>query len=383
LRIAYACYWDASRRDGVSTKISVQLAAWRAAGHEATLFLLCPTPEATSGDAIEAEAFRFGSALSRVWATRRLYAAIKEARPDLIYLRYDLFVPPPSGLAGIAPVVVEVNANPQTELAPRSRGAAAYERFQAPIVFRRAAGAVCVSNELAHLVRGRLPRLPVAVIANGVDLATLSPLPTAREPGIRAVYMGDDPFWQGVDKLIAVAPRLPDWHIDLIGVASERNLPTVTFHGFLPREEYEPILAQSDIAFGALALHRKQMNENSALKVPTYLAYGLPTIIGYEETSFIDSEPWYLLRLPNTESNVRDGLERIRSFGQEVKGRRVPRDEVAERISASSKEAARLAFFEAVLSGRHGLDDAGEQSRPDLADSDPADGSDTATVRRR
>jgi hypothetical protein len=176
--------------------------------------------------------------------------------------------------------------------------------------------------------------------------------------------MGDDPFWQGVDKLIAVAPQLPDWRIDLIGVASERRLPTVTFHGFLPREEYEPILARSDVAFGALALHRKQMNENSALKVPTYLAYGLPTIIGYEETNFVDTEPWYLLRLPNVESNVRDGLERIRSFGQEAKGRRVPRNEVAERISASAKEAARLSFFEAVLSGRHRLGDAGERSRP-------------------
>jgi len=388
LRIAYACYWDARRRDGVSTKISVQLAAWRAAGHEATLFLLCPTPDTTSGVAIDAEAFPFGGALSRFQATRRLYAAVEEAKPDLIYLRYDLFVPPPSGLAGIAPVVVEVNANLQTELAPRSRAAAAYERLQAPLVFRHAAGAVCVSNELAHSLRSRLPRLPVTVIANGVDLATLSPLPASRETGIRAVYMGDEPFWQGVDKLIAVAPRLPDWHIDLIGVASERSLPTVTFHGFLPREDYEPILARADIAFGALALHRKQMNENSALKVAAYLAYGLPTIIGYEETDFHDSEPWYLLRLPNVESNVHDGLERIRLFAQEVKGRRVPRDEVAERISSRSKEAARLSFFAAVLTGRHGLDDAG-RAKPVVhaPPTDPAapnrvDGSDTATVRR-
>jgi glycosyltransferase involved in cell wall biosynthesis len=361
LRIAYACYWDARRRDGVTTKISLQLAAWRAAGHEATLFLLCPTPDTTSGDVIEAERFPFGSALSRLHATRRLYAAIKEARPDLIYLRYDLFVPPPSSLAVIAPTVVEVNSNLQAELCARSRGAAAYERFQAPRVFRHAAGAVCVSNELAHVVRSRQPRLPVTVIANGVDLATLSPLLSSGEAGIRAVYLGAAPRWQGVDKLIAVAPRLPDWHIDLVGVASERSLPAVTFHGFLTREEYEPILARADVAFGTLALHRKQMNEASPLKVTTYLAYGLPTIIGYEDTNFVGSEPWYLLRLPNVESNLRDGLERIRSFGQEVKGRRVPRNEVADRISAQSKEAARLSFFTAVLNGWHGLDDAGRE----------------------
>jgi glycosyltransferase involved in cell wall biosynthesis len=337
----------------VSTKISLQLAAWRAAGHEATLYLLCPTPDPASGVVIEAETFPFGGPVSRVRATRRLYAAVKAARPDLIYLRYDLFVPPPSALAGVAPMVVEVNSNLQTELSARSRGAAAYDRFQTPRVFRHAAGAVCVSNELAGALRSRLPRLPVTVIANGVDLTTLSPLPASREDGIRAVYLGDAPFWQGVDKLVDAAHLLPDWHIDLIGVAGERNLPTVTFHGFLPREEYEPILARADVAFGALAMHRKERNENSALKVPTYLAYGLPTIIGYEETSFVGSDPWYLLRLPNVESNVRDGLERIRAFGRDVKGRRVPRDEVAERISAESKEAARLAFFTEVLSGRH------------------------------
>jgi glycosyltransferase involved in cell wall biosynthesis len=351
LRIAYACFWDARRRDGVTTKIALQLAAWRAAGHEATLFLLSPAPDTAFDDALEVETFPFDSALSRVQATRRLYAAVRAARPDLIYLRYDLFAPPPSSLAGAAPIVVEVNSNLQGELSVRSRGAAAYERFHAPRVFRHAAGAVCVSNELADALRSRQPRLRVTVIANGVDLATLSPLPPSHETGIRAVYLGDAPFWQGVDKLVDAAPRLPDWHIDLIGVAGERGPPTVTFHGFLPREEYEPILARADVAFGALALHRKDRNENSALKVPTYLAYGLPTIIGYEETSFAGSVPWYLLRLPNVESNVRDGIERIRSFGQEVKGRRVPRDDVAERISAESKEAARLSFFTAILRG--------------------------------
>jgi glycosyltransferase involved in cell wall biosynthesis len=336
----------------VTTKICAQLEEWRAAGHEAALFLLGPAPGTSSIPALETEAFfPFAGAISRLRATRRLYAAVKDAGPDLIYLRYDLFVPPSSGLAAIAPLVVEVNSNLQAELSARSRGGAAYERFQAPLVFDHAAGAVCVANDLADGLRSRVPRLPVTVIANGVDLTTLTPLPPSPETGIRAVYLGGDPPWQGVDKLVDVAPRLPDWHVDLVGVGGVHSVPGVTFHGFLPREEYEPILARADLAFGTLALHRKQMNETSALKVPTYLAYGLPTVIGYEDTNFVGAEPWYLLRLPNDESNVRDGLGRIRSFAREVKGRRVPRDEVAERISARSKEAARLSFFAAVLSG--------------------------------
>ena len=106
------------------------------------------------------------------------------------------------------------------------------------------------------------------------------------------------------------------------------------------------MLARCVIAFGTLALHRKQMNEACPLKVREYLAFGLPVVIGYGDTDLTGIEPWWLLRVPNAEDNVRQNAERIRSFIADVRGRRVPRDEVADRIGAAAKEQRRLEFME-------------------------------------
>jgi hypothetical protein len=53
-----------------------------------------------------------------------------------------------------------------------------------------------------------------------------------------------------------------------------------------------------------------------------------------------------MLRLPNEESNVREGVEEIRAFVARVRGRRVSREDVFERVSVQAKEPRRLAFFE-------------------------------------
>src|SRR5207244_1774630 len=158
MRIAYVCYWDARRRDGVGEKIESQLAAWRRLGHEAELFVLTPAgPKLRLGG----RAFPFEGLAARVRATRRLDAAVRADRPDVVYLRYDLFLPPPLRAVGAGPAVVEVNSDTGAELRARSRPAAAYERLQRPFVLGRAAGAVCVTGELADALRRERPSLPV------------------------------------------------------------------------------------------------------------------------------------------------------------------------------------------------------------------------------
>lgn len=92
------------------------------------------------------------------------------------------------------------------------------------------------------------------------------------------------------------------------------------------------------------------MAEACPLKVRRYLAYGLPVILGYRDTDLDALDKWWLLRLPNTESNVVTSLPEIGAFVESVRGRRVPRDEVEPLISAGAKEAARLAFFGEVVS---------------------------------
>jgi len=352
MRIAYACYWDARRLDGVAAKLTSQAHAWRRAGHEVELHVLSPAPRA--GEAIELAGaiYPFDGRLGRPVATRRLYQGVAAWRPDLVYLRYDLFAPPPTPLTRAAPTVVEINSKLQVELAERSRLAAGYERVQDAMLLRRTAGAVCVSGELAHDVHARRADLAVVVVGNGVDLTGIPTLPPAAAERIRVAYMGDAVWWQGVDKILELAAALPEWHFDLIGVEPLEAPPNVTCHGFLARERYEPLLASADLALGTLALHRKDLDETSALKVPLYLAYGLPIVIGYADTNLDGLDAWYLLRLPNVEANVREGIARIEAFGRSVKGRRVPRDEIAGRISVDAKEAERLAFFETIRTGR-------------------------------
>ena len=90
------------------------------------------------------------------------------------------------------------------------------------------------------------------------------------------------------------------WSFDIIGYSSSdfMDIPNnVTFHGILTSDDYKKILSESDVAIGSLSLHINNMNEACTLKVREYLAFGIPTIIGYKDSDFPGSVP-FLLELP-------------------------------------------------------------------------------------
>jgi glycosyltransferase involved in cell wall biosynthesis len=289
--------------------------------------------------------------------------ATRRFRPDIVYLRYDWWIPPVPPLLRGHPVVVEVNTDDRREAPLYGWSVGRYNALHRRVALPMAAGFVCVSNELAHALGRAGGRVPTAVIPNGVDGGDAGPLPTARRegdaPGPRAVMMigaAPAPPWNGVDKLRLLAECDPQLRIDLIGPADDgdaRDMPgNVVWHGRLPRERYAPLLAGADVALGPLALHRKAMFEASPLKVREYLLHGLPVVAAYEDTDFSDERPWFLLRLPNSEDNVATFAGRIADWARTMRGRRVPRDLVLPRLGAAAKEEARLAFFERVLDGR-------------------------------
>ena len=120
MRIAYVCYVDAYRDDGVLRKIRSQVAHWRAAGH--AVDLLCLSRAGSDPPAIEAAVFPFRSPWERARATLALERAARRLRPDVVYLRYDVFLPPPLRLARRVSTVIEINTDDQAE--PRcARGA--------------------------------------------------------------------------------------------------------------------------------------------------------------------------------------------------------------------------------------------------------------------
>jgi hypothetical protein len=141
--------------------------------------------------------------------------------------------------------------------------------------------------------------------------------------------------------------------------------PNVHAHDFLAQNAYEKILASADAAFGGLALHRIGITQASPLKVREYLLHGVPVVIGYEDPD-LRGEPWYVLKLPNSQDNVDSSVEDIRRFVAGVAGRRITAAEVTRRIDIVPKERRRLAFLESVARGdaRSRGDRRGNRSAP-------------------
>jgi glycosyltransferase involved in cell wall biosynthesis len=358
VRVAYVCYWFLLANDGVAYKIDAQVAQWRAAGHEAEVFCLTRREAADAGGRGDWRTIPFAGGRERVRAMRILAGEVEAWEPDVVYLRYDFFGPPVPRLLRRHASLVEVNADDREEAKLRARRpllARAFNELNRRSLLGSARGFACVTHELAESPRFAGFGKPTVVIGNGVDLSQLHELPAPR-PGEspRVVFLGSSgQRWHGVDKIAALAQRLTDVQFDIIGYRPEAVnfpvAPNMTVHRPLPRSEYEPLLARADLAIGTLALHRKNMREACPLKVREYLAYGLPVVIAYEDTDFVGETPWFLLRIPNEELNAVECASEIRDFLERVRGRRVPRADVAERIGAQEKERRRLAFMASFL----------------------------------
>ena len=353
MRIAYVCFWDAYVHDGVAKKIEGQAAHWRGAGHEVEVFCLTPRPREAATPALAATTFSFSSLPRRLEATRRLAVAVRKFKPDVIYLRNDLFLPPLWPALRAHPVVIEMNGSPQEYVLRRAR-ARAYYRWSRDQLLRTVNGIVCVASELADNPLLVALHQPTIVIGNGIDLDGFSVLPPPDNARPRGVFLGGPGLrWHGVDKILLLAEQLEEMDFDLVGPsASELEgsvPPNVTVHGFLGREQYEQVLRRADFAIGTLALHRTNLHEATPLKLREYLAFGLPVILAHKDPDLTSEPAWFVLELPNTESNVLDHVPEVRTWVQSILGRRVPRETAETLVGSRAKETARLAFMSRIV----------------------------------
>jgi glycosyltransferase involved in cell wall biosynthesis len=361
VKIAYVCFVTAVVPDGVSRKIATQAAHWRRAGHEVEVCSL--SPAAGSGaarSALGGRVFSFSGPADRVRATMALARDVRRMGPDIVYLRYDRFVPPLPPALWPLPVVVEINTDDRRETSLYRKAGWLYNELNRVATLGLAAGLVCVTNELARSRSFTAYRKPTIVIANGAEPGEIPVAPpVVNERPAAVMLVGAMAPWTGVDKVIALAAAAPELDVHVIGAnvaeADARLPPNVHLHGVLAPAQYGGLLGAADFGIGPLALHRKGMSEASPLKVREYLLHGLPVLTAHEDTDFPGQEPWFVLRLPNSEDNVASGLPAIRAWVASVRGRRVPREEVVERVGAGAKEAARLAFLDGLLDGAGGL----------------------------
>lgn len=364
MRIAYVVLHleEIIMKGGVGKKISAQLRIWQEMGHSAHLFLHSPDKL----EYVDTSTFTYHSGQNdklvrsldreyqRCRVLKMMLDQIKVYQPDVIYLRYGMFCIPLQEIFRIAPVIVEINGDDINEY--RYRGHIYYwlNRLTRPVTMGRAVGYVALSNEIARLTSNTIYNKPTLTLANGVDMRLYPslPAPSNETPRLAMVFSAVFP-WHGLDKLIWLAEKFPDLNFDLAGYGLEtrtQSMPAnIHFYGSLDPGPLRDMLAKADVAVGTLALHRKQMEEASPLKVRESLAYGIPNIIAYSDTDLVDMNTQCLLTIPNCEDNVEQSADVIHRFAYSMKGKRVDRDIIAPRIDQRIKEKKRLDFFESLV----------------------------------
>jgi glycosyltransferase involved in cell wall biosynthesis len=226
-------------------------------------------------------------------------------------------------------------------------------RLTRDLTFGPASGIISPSHELVGVLLPKRNK-PFSVISNGIDLSQAESLPPTShtQPAITMVCT-PGMKWHGVDKLIKFAELCPDVTVNIVGYSEkdvDQPVPSnLHLHGFLNRQGVRDVLANTDVACGSLALHRNNMEEASVLKIREALAYGIPVIIAFRDTDLHDVSLDTILHIPNTENNVIENAERIRTFAYAMIGKRVGINSVSSYLDQNKKEATRLAFFQSVL----------------------------------
>jgi len=360
MRIAYVnLNWPRTRNSGVGKKILRHISEWRALGHDVRFFMHTSDYEPRT-DLIEADIFPFAvrgkliTEWERVRAATQLVRAVEAFRPDLIYLRYSMYVYPVHRLASIAPLVEEMTTNDVTQHTGLGVLLSFYNRLTRGLLLRRVSGLVCLSKELADSPSLTVFAKPTRVIGDSIDLETIQPLEAPNNDHPHLVFIGTPGApWQGVDKLHVLAGLLPGLTFHVIGYDTLNgitDLPkNLILYGYLNTDQYKSVLAQMDLAISSLALHRIGLDQSSPLKTRECLAYGLPLILPYADTDLDDLECDFMLKIPNNEDNIRTHAGLIRDFAYKMRGRRANRGVFAVRIDSKYKEVERLSFFNEIL----------------------------------
>jgi len=360
MRIVYLFRWNEEAQSGVVKKVQAQVQQWAMQGHEPYIILFsyarAPILQEIPNFGVPTLKIAFHPPLETNLAAHRAAQTIRTLKPDIVYVRQMPFYPLLWPVYRNFPVVTEVNTNDLGQYRRMfhglQRGKYWYHRLTRNFFLESSAGFVFVSREIASLAHYQRYNKPFEVIGNGIHLSQYTPVPAPNNPYPRLVFLGSPgQVWHGVDKLLRLARLFPQWQFDIIGPRREdfTNIPqNAHFHGFLPSQAYQALIAQADVAIGSLALHRVGIHEASPLKVREYLAWGLPVIGAYQDTDFPEGAPFFL-QLPNTEHNIVPHQEQIAAFVAQWKGQRVSRQEVRH-LDVAFKEQRRLAFFQNLLS---------------------------------
>jgi hypothetical protein len=372
MKIAYIASGVSSKFDGVNKKLLSTINKWNEMGHDARLILVedktyIPPIEFLNNPSVMLIHYK---KRLEFYLSKCLLEDIEKWDPEVIYVRgivphymrsLRLF-----GKRGYL-IVQEVNTNDIAEI--RNILFESILKFNLngvkwtslyliarKIILRRIDGIVLLSNELARIIPKRKPRI---VVGDGINLKQYpewKDKKSYRQSDYNIVFLGtSDRSWYGINKIVMIANEFPEFTIHLIGLYEDVLKNYSVFHnnikcyGFLEREKYEFLMKEMDVAVGSLSLHVNGMTESSPLKGREYLAYGIPTIIGYRDTDYYDKTPEYILQLPSSDDNVRNNLDQIKTFIERSKKMKIDRNEILH-LDFEDKEKKRIDFFISLLS---------------------------------
>jgi len=361
MRIAYiTLHQPRTLISGVGKKINNQIRTWREFGHTVQLFSHLHHVDA-SEKLIDGQRFYYennknliSTEWSRIAATKHLLRSVRKYCPDVIYLRWSMYVHPMKNVFSLAPTIIEVNTNDYEEHKLLGFTKNHYNRLTRSILLGNAAGHVYVSNGLTNDPKFTKFKKPFTAITNGIDLKSTPFYPAPNNPIPRLIFIGTPGrAWHGVEKLVLFARHFSDIIIDIVGYDSFECTthipPNIIFHGYQQGEQYEKLLSSADAAIGTLSLHLRGIEKASTLKAVDYAARGIPCILPYNNTDLSGLDCLEILNIPNTPDNITTHGAEIHDFVKGMRGKRIPRELVVGQIDSSAKEAERLAFFEHIL----------------------------------
>ncbi|MEQ9423185.1 MAG: glycosyltransferase family 4 protein [Cyclobacteriaceae bacterium] len=355
MRIFYMIAWNFETESGVEKKILEQIRQWKT--HDIEVYCsVFSNLNSNPRPAVFCNNWHFvkSNGTSFWTCVYVLDDLLYKLDPDLIYVRGQSYKFGMRELFNKYKVVYEVNSNENLELKLWStKSFVGYFKYLWHLLTHKSLcqkvdAFITVTKELENEYAKSYPEAKCETVPNSTRIFQRESSVAVKKPRLLFVGSLEQP-WQGLDHLLEMASLTPQFDYIIVGNNSvNQSLPNVQFTGLLTGEEYKRILRSCNIGIGTLALYRKGIGEACPLKVREYLAYGLPIIIGYEDTAFLDEKPKWLLQIPNTPSGVIKNINSIISFCEEMKSIRIDSVEVTPFISSEVIEKKRVQLFSLI-----------------------------------
>ena len=171
MKVAVLLHWNEGEKSGVFKKVVSQIRVWRSQGVSVSLHIISRRPLFDVWQRHLGEmpiTLHLYQGMTRLRAWRGAVEAAKAQRPDIVYHRYDLYMPALQNLARTLPLILEINTDDFTEYCLRVGLRCWYNRFTRALLLRGAAGLVFMTRELAESPHFNQYRKAYSIVANGV-----------------------------------------------------------------------------------------------------------------------------------------------------------------------------------------------------------------------